>query len=202
MPASDDMLASDDPLAFFRGWFAEAEAAEPDLPDAASLATVSAEGRPSIRVVLVRLRDDGTFEFHTNRESRKGLELAQNPHAALTWHWKSQGRQVRVEGDAAPMTDEESDDYWQQRARGSQISATISAQSRPVDSREELEVRRRELESSLGYFPVPRPPHWGGYRVTPLLFEFWVHRDDRLHDRLEFRRQRAGEPWTAMRLQP
>lgn len=205
MPAADALpegLNVSDPLELFRSWFVEAEAGEPDLPEAAHLATVSAEGRPSNRVVLTRLRDDGTFEFHTNRQSLKGVELAQNPHAALTWHWKSLGRQVRVEGEAAAMTEEESDAYWQQRASGSQISATLSAQSQPVDSREELEARHRELESKYGYFPVPRPSHWGGYRVTPGRIEFWVHRDDRLHDRLEFRRESDGERWATARLQP
>ena len=128
--------------------------------------------------------------------------MAENPHVALTWHWKSLGRQVRVEGVAALLSDEQSDAYWNERARGSQISASISQQSEPVDSREELDRRRADLDASAGYFPVARPSHWGGYLVRPDLIEFWIHRDDRLHDRLQFRRTETAGEWLATRLQP
>ncbi|HJM88538.1 MAG TPA: pyridoxamine 5'-phosphate oxidase [Dehalococcoidia bacterium] len=196
------MLPTDDPIDLYRTWLAEATSSEPDLAEAANLATASAEGRPSSRLVLVQLREDGDFEFHTNRQSRKGREMAENPHVALTWHWKSLGRQVRVEGVAALLSDEQSDAYWNERARGSQISASISQQSEPVDSREELDRRRADLDASAGYFPVARPSHWGGYLVRPDLIEFWIHRDDRLHDRLQFRRTETAGEWLATRLQP
>lgn len=195
-------MAQDDPLTLFLEWFAEAERSEPDLPEAAHLATATAAGRPSGRVVLVRPGEDEGFEFHTNRRSRKGRELAENPFAALLWHWKSLGRQVRVEGTVAPLSDEASDAYWDARAKGSQISALLSDQSEPIGSREELEQRHRELQSRFGYFPIPRPSHWGGYRLTPDRYEFWTHRDDRLHDRLVFTREGEGGPWQSMLLQP
>ena len=196
------MLPTDDPIYLYRTWFAEATSSEPDLAEAANLATASAEGRPSSRLVLVRLREDGDFEFHTNRQSRKGREMAENPYVALTWHWKSLGRQVRVEGVAALLSDEQSDAYWDERARGSQISASISEQSEPVDSREELDRRRADLDASEGDFSVARPSHWGGYLVRPDRIEFWIHRDDRLHDRLQFRRTEIAGEWSAVRLQP
>ena len=196
------MLPTDDPIDLYRTWFAEATSSEPDLAEAANLATASAEGRPSSRLVLVRLREDGDFEFHTNRQSRKGREMAENPHVALTWHWKSLGRQVRVEGVAALLSDEQSDAYWDERARGSQISASISQQSEPIDAREELERRREDLDESAGYFPVARPSHWGGYLVRPDRIEFWIHRDDRLHDRLQYRRTEIAGEWSVVRLQP
>jgi pyridoxamine 5'-phosphate oxidase len=195
-------MAQDDPLTLFLEWFAEAERAEPDLPESAHLATADAAGRPSGRVVLVRSSDGGGFEFHTNRNSQKGRELAENPFGALVWHWKSLGRQVRVEGAVAPLSDEESDAYWDARAKGSQISAMLSDQSEPVGSREELHQRHQELESRFGYFPVPRPSHWGGYRLTPDRYEFWTHRDDRLHERLAFSQPSEGGAWQATLLQP
>lgn len=195
-------MAPDDPLTLFLEWFAEAEQAEPDLPEAAHLATATAAGRPSGRIVLARPGEGGGFEFHTNRRSRKGRELAENAFAALVWHWKSLGRQVRVEGAVALLSDELSDAYWDARTKGSQISAMLSDQSEPIGSREELEQRHRELESRFGYFPVSRPPHWGGYRLTPDRYEFWTHRDDRLHDRLEFSREHEGRPWQSTLLQP
>jgi pyridoxamine 5'-phosphate oxidase len=195
-------MAEQDPLTLFLEWFAEAEGAEPDLPEAAHLATADAAGRPSGRVVLVRPSTGGGFEFHTNRNSQKGRELAENPFGALVWHWKSLGRQVRVEGAVAPLSDEESDAYWDARAKGSQISAMLSDQSEPIGSREELEQRHRELESRFGYFPIPRSSHWGGYRLTPDRYEFWTHRDDRLHDRLAFTRPSEGGLWQSTLLQP
>jgi pyridoxamine 5'-phosphate oxidase len=195
-------MAEQDPLTLFLEWFAEAERAESDLPEAAHLATATAEGRPSGRVVLVRPSDGGGFEFHTNTRSQKGRELAENPFAALVWHWKSLGRQVRMEGTVAPLSDAESDAYWNARAKGSQISAMLSDQSEPIGAREELEQRHRELESRFGYFPVPRPSHWGGYRLTPDRYEFWMHREDRLHERLAFSQASEGGAWQLTLLQP
>jgi pyridoxamine 5'-phosphate oxidase len=190
-----------DPFVLFEQWFAEASAAEP-AADAASLATVDAAGQPSNRVVLVKRVSADGFEFHTNYRSRKGRELAANPRAALAYHWKSLGRSVRVEGVAEPLGGEESDAYWYSRPRASRISARISEQSEPVGSRTELEERSAGEAARIGEGEVERPAHWGGYRLVPLRIEFWTHRDDRLHDRLEFTRPSPGAPWSARRLQP
>jgi pyridoxamine 5'-phosphate oxidase len=191
-----------DPFALFEEWFAEAEAAEPGLPDAAALATVSAEGRPSNRVVLVKRVTAEGFEFFTNYESRKGDDLAANPAAALAYHWKSLGRSVRVEGDAHRLPSEASDAYWYSRPRGSRISARVSEQSRAVESRADLESRTRAEEARIGEGEVERPPHWGGYRLVPLRIEFWTHRENRLHDRVEFTREAADGEWRTRLLQP
>jgi pyridoxamine 5'-phosphate oxidase len=191
-----------DPIAVFEEWFAEAAAREPGLPDAASLATVSAEGRPSNRVVLVKAVSEAGFDFYTNYRSRKGEELASNPAAALTYHWKSLGRSVRVEGDVEPLSSEASDAYWYTRPRGSRISARVSEQSQPVGSRAELEGRSAAEAERIGEGEIERPAHWGGYRLVPLRIEFWTHRDDRLHDRLEFARSTPDAPWESRLLQP
>lgn len=191
-----------DPFVQFDEWFAEATDAEPGLPDAAALATVSAEGRPSSRVVLVKRVSSEGFEFFTNYESRKGGDLAANPAAALTYHWKSVGRSVRVEGDAHRLPPEASDAYWYSRPRGSRISARISSQSRAVDSRTDLETRSAAEAARIGEAEVDRPSHWGGYRLVPVRIEFWTHRDDRLHDRLEFARKAADGEWQTRLLQP
>jgi len=191
-----------DPIAQFEQWFAEAEAAEPGLPDAAALATVSAAGRPSNRVVLVKRVSSEGFEFFTNYESRKGDDLAANSAAALTYHWKSLGRSVRIEGDADRLPPEASDGYWNSRPRGSRISARISSQSRPVASRADLEARTAAEVARVGEGAIERPPHWGGYRLVPLRIEFWTHRDNRLHERLEFTREAVGGEWTMRLLQP
>jgi pyridoxamine 5'-phosphate oxidase len=187
-----------EPLPQFERWFAEA--AELPLAEAAALATADGDARPSARMVLVKSWDQRGFVFFTNYESRKGAELADNPRAALLFHWQPLGRQVRIEGPVAQVTGRESDAYFASRPRGSQLSAAASAQSHPVAGREELEARVRQLERRLGEGPVPRPPWWGGYRLDPVSFEFWQHNEDRLHDRLRY--LRSGSGWQLTRLQP
>ncbi len=190
-----------DPFTLFEEWFSEASAAE-DAANAAALATVSADGRPSNRVVLVQAAGTGGFEFHTNYRSRKGLELAANPAAALTYHWKSLGRAVRIEGDVHRLSAEESDAYWYTRARASRISARISAQSEPVATRADLEAATTLEAQRIGDAEVERPPHWGGYRLVPTRVEFWQHRDDRLHERIAFTRATPDDEWQSTLLQP
>lgn len=189
-----------EPFAFFRSWMAEAEAAEPNDPNAMALATVGPDGRPSIRVVLLKGLDDHGFVFYTNTQSRKGDHLASHPLAGLNFHWKSLRRQVRVEGRVEPVTATEADAYFATRPRGSRIGAWASLQSRPLDSRATLERRVADLEAQYAGAEVPRPPHWSGYRVVPDLVEFWQDREFRLHDRFQY--TRAGDGWTVLRLYP
>ncbi len=189
-----------DPFAFFRAWLAEAETAEPNDPNAMALATVGPDGRPSIRVVLLKGLDARGFVFYTNTESRKGDHLAAHPLAAVNFHWKSLRRQVRVEGVVERVTEAEADAYFASRPRGSQIGAWASLQSRPLDSRATLERRVRELEALHAGRDVPRPPHWSGYRIVPQLMEFWQDREFRLHDRFQYAAGPDG--WTVARLYP
>jgi len=183
-------------------WFAAARRADPQ-PEAAALATVGPDGQPSNRLVLVRQWDARGFEVFTNLRSRKALEIGEQPRVALTFHWKPLGRQVRIEGVAAPMSAAESDAYWASRPRGSRISAAASDQSEPIESRAALLAKRDALEER---YPegadVPRPPHWGGFRIVPLRVEFWQHEDDRYHQRLEYSRLAARSPWRTTILQP
>ena len=195
-------METEEPLMLFGVWFEEAVAGEPGLPDAASLATADAAGRPSNRVVLVKRVSEAGFEFHTNYRSRKGAELAANPWAALTYHWKSLGRSVRVEGRVEQLSAEESDTYWFTRPRESRISARSSEQSQPVGSREELEARSAAEAERIGDGEVERPEHWGGYRVVPHRIEFWTHREDRFHERVEFARESVDGEWVRGLLQP
>ena len=190
-----------DPIRQFTAWFEEARSAGVSQPEAAALATASTAGAPSVRMVLVKKADDDGFVFFTNYESRKGGELAANPRAALLFHWEPFGRQVRVEGRVARTTREESEAYAHSRARGSQLSALASPQSRPVESRELLEHRVAELDERHAGSEIPLPEHWGGFRLTPETFEFWQHRDNRLHDRLRYTRG-AGTVWHIERLAP
>lgn len=196
------MIAHETPFAHFDAWFADARGADPQ-PEAAALASADGRGRPSNRLVLVRNWSERGWEVHTNLESRKGRELLSRPWAALTWHWKPLGRQVRVEGMVERMADEESDAYWRARPRESQVSAVASDQSEPIADRAALERRRQDVARAYpDGVEVPRPVDWGGLRVVPLRVEFWQHADDRFHDRLEYTRDAVGEPWRTRVLQP
>lgn len=194
------MFDRTEPFELFAEWFADARRAEAVNPDAVCLATVSPSGVPSARMVLLKGFDVAGFVFYSNGESAKAADMAANPAAALCAYWKALGRQVRIEGSVAPVSAAEADAYFATRARGSQIGAWASEQSRPVDSRTVLETRVAELERKWAGQPVPRPPHWGGWRLAPQRIEFWLDRPDRLHDRLAF--ARIGTGWTRQRLQP
>jgi pyridoxamine 5'-phosphate oxidase len=189
-----------DPLRQFERWYEEAAAAI-EFPEAVALATATADGSPSVRMVLAKSFGDAGFKFHTGRGSRKARELAENPRGALLFHWQPLGRQVRVEGPVTSIGDAESEEYFRTRPRDGQIAAWASAQSEPIGSREQLEQRVAELEREFEGRDVPLPPHWGGYRLEPELWEFWQHRDSRLHDRFRYARQDGGE-WTIERLGP
>ena len=179
---------SADPLAQLREWLET---------DAVALATATAEGAPSVRMVLLKSADERGLVFFTSYVSRKGRELAENPRAAMLFH--SPGRQIRVEGAVEKVSAEESDAYWETRPRGSKIAASVSSQSEPIESRDALEGRFAELDAAQpGH--IPRPPHWGGYRLLPDSYEFWEHRENRLHDRVRYRR--SGESWEIERLSP
>ena len=189
-----------DPFALFAEWLAEARLSEPNDPEAMAVATVDAEGRPSSRMVLLKGHAPDGFVFYTNKQSRKGGELAGNPNAALLFHWKSLRRQVRIEGAVAPVGDAEADAYFASRSRDSQLGAWASDQSRPLDSRATFEARYQEMRERFEGAEVPRPPHWSGYRVTPDRIEFWNDRAHRLHERRLFVRDGGG--WSEGLLYP
>ncbi len=189
----------DDPIAQLRAWLDEARAIA-DVPQAMTLATATPDGKPSARVVLLRGLDDHGLTFFTNRTSRKGEELGQNPRAAVAIHWWELGRQARVDGDVEDVPPEESETYWETRPRASQIAAWSSPQSQPLSSRDELDRRVAELEERFAGEPVPLPPFWGGYRLVPESIELWIHRDNRLHDRHLYVRENTG--WRRLRLAP
>ena len=191
-----------DPLALFAEWYEQAAKSEPNDPSAMSVATVGPDGMPSVRMVLLKGYDASGFVFYTNFESRKGRQLIANPKAALLFHWKSLRRQVRLEGPVSQTTAEEADAYFATRARGSQIGAWASDQSRPLESRFALEKRVATTAAKHVIGEVPRPPYWSGFRVQPLLIEFWQDGAFRLHDRLEYRRPAPDEPWTTRTLYP
>jgi pyridoxamine 5'-phosphate oxidase len=187
-----------DPLRQFEAWFDEAAATGMRAPEAVALATATPNGAPSVRMVLMKGFDERGFTFFSNYESRKGQELAVNPRAALLFHWDALGRQVRIEGPVGQLDPAESAEYILSRPRASQISALISPQSRPVESREWLEARVAEYER---HDRVPLPDNWGGYRLAPQSYEFWQHRDDRLHDRVAYLPDESGA-WRTQRLAP
>lgn len=191
-----------EPIALFAAWMAEARASEPNDSNAMSLATVDADGRPDVRIVLLKGVDEQGFTFFTNLESTKAVQLAASPSAALCFHWKSQRRQVRVRGPVTPVSTAEADAYFASRAAQSRISAIASDQSRPMASRAAFEQRVAELSVIYGDGPdIPRPPHWGGFRLAPSEIEFWQDQSFRMHDRLRFYRKDAGG-WATVRLYP
>jgi pyridoxamine 5'-phosphate oxidase len=195
-----DEIAEDEPFAPFARWFELAMRSEP-LAETMTLATATRDGRPSVRAVLLKGADPRGFVFYTNTESRKAEQLSTNPHAALCFHWKSLGRQIRIEGGVKPVSAEEADAYFLSRARDSQIGAWASEQSRPLPSREALEARFAAFNRTYaGQQSVPRPAYWSGYRVRPDRIEFWHERPFRLHDRVVFLRE--GEQWRKGRLFP
>ena len=190
----------DDPFAFFRHWFDQALQAKLYEPNAMTLVTCTSEGKPSARIVLLKGFDERGFTFFTNHESRKGHEMAENPFVALVFYWGEIERQVRVEGRVIQVTAAESDAYFQSRPRGSQLGAWASEQSTVIAGREALEQRLKQIEEQVGEGPIPRPPHWGGFRVVPEMIEFWQGRPNRLHDRIRF--QKSETAWIQERLSP
>jgi pyridoxamine 5'-phosphate oxidase len=194
--------AAEEPLALFHDWMEQARHHEPNDPEAMSVASVDAEGRPDVRMVLLKDADERGFVFYTNLESAKGRELRGQPHAALCFHWKSIRRQVRVRGPVATVSDAEADAYFATRAKDSQIGAWASAQSRPMEGRFAFEREIARYATKYALMKVPRPPHWSGFRVMPLEIEFWRDRPFRLHDRLVYRRDSPSTAWRTERLFP
>lgn len=203
--AESELAAAGDPFDLFNTWFSEAERNEPNDANAMTLATATATGVPSARMVLLK-GVDGTdapargFVFYTNLESRKGGELLANPHAALCFHWKSLRRQIRIEGGVTPVDHAEADAYYRSRPRGSQIGAWASAQSRPLSGRGELVKQVAKVTARYPIGEIPRPPYWSGFRLVPRRIEFWRNQQFRLHDRLVYIAAKSG--WQTERLYP
>lgn len=189
-----------DPIRAFSAWFDEAVAAGIAQPEAMALATSTPDGRPSVRMVLLKGHDERGFTFFTNRESRKGTEVAANSHAALVLYWQPLNRQVRIEGTVERIADAESEAYFATRPPGSRIAAWASPQSQPIAGRDELDRRYARIEARFSGGEVPLPPFWGGYRVVPEAIELWQGRESRLHDRIRY--ERAPDGWTRERLAP
>jgi pyridoxamine 5'-phosphate oxidase len=197
---NDEVVTNADPFALFGEWLKAAEAAEPNDPNAMSLATVDADGMPNVRTVLLKGHDDRGFVFYTNYESAKGRELLAHPKAALNFHWKSLGRQVRLRGAVAPVSAAEANAYFASRPRGSRIGAWASQQSRPLESRFALEKAVAAYTTRFAIGEIPRPAYWSGFRLSPSEIEFWSAGTFRLHDRVRYRR--VGEGWETTRLYP
>ena len=197
-----EIEAVQDPIALFEAWFKDARAKEPNDPNAVALATADAKGRPNVRMVLLKHVDRHGFVFYTNTESVKGAELKANTNAALCFHWKSLGRQVRVRGPVARVSDAEADAYFATRPKDSQIGAWASAQSRPLEGRFALEKEVARVAAKYALSSVPRPPYWSGFRLQPFEIEFWRNRPFRLHDRLVYRRDKLNAPWRTEKLFP
>jgi len=203
VPLQDrELVPADEPMELFREWFAEAKAHEPNDPEAMALASVDAQGLPDVRMVLLKHVDHEGFVFYTNLESAKGEELAANPRAALSFHWKSLRRQVRVRGPVSRVSDAEADAYFATRPKDSQIGAWASAQSRPLEGRFALEKEVARYAAKYALSTVPRPPFWSGFRVQPLTIEFWRDRPFRLHERIRYSRKSPGDSWKADHLFP
>ena len=191
------------PFVQFERWFADARQAQPNMPEAMTIATCGEDGTVSARIGLLKAFDDHGFVFFTNYNSRKASQIRDNPHIALCFYWQALDRQVRVEGAAVKVTEEQSDAYFATRPRGSQLGAWASEQSKVmIGGRGELDAKFRELETTYRDKTVPRPPHWGGYRVIPNLIEFWQGRQDRLHDRFAYRLRADAKDWVIERLSP
>jgi pyridoxamine 5'-phosphate oxidase len=197
----DENQLGPDPIVEFQVWFATAGDAGAPAHDAMTLATASPDGRPSARMVLLKQADQRGFVFYSNYDSRKGRDLAVNPQAALVFYWAGLDRSVRVEGNVERLSTAESDDYFATRPRDGQLSSVTSVQSQPVGSREELDRRFEEMKKTFEGKPVPRPPHWGGYRLKPIRIEFWQQRFARLNDRVEYVLLADGT-WKKARLSP
>ncbi len=193
-------MKATNPFSLFLDWYREAvDAGVPD-PSIMTLATVDGDGNPSARIVLLKSFDEDGFVFYTNYDSRKGMDLAKNPRAALVLHWLKTGRQVRIEGHTKKVSAKESDQYFESRPRGSQLGAWASAQSRVIPSETSLDESLKKWESAFRNQPVPRPPYWGGYRVLPFRMEFWSDRENRMHERWLF--EKKGREWVLSRLAP
>jgi pyridoxamine 5'-phosphate oxidase len=202
-PIDDGGIAErDDPFTLFDAWMEQARKSEPNEANAMAIATADADGRPNIRMVLLKGVDHRGFVFYTNLESAKGRELTANPAIALCFHWKSLRKQIRVRGPVAPVSDAEADAYFATRPKDSQIGAWASAQSRPMEGRFVFEREVAKYAAKYALTKVPRPPYWSGFRVSPLEIEFWRDRPFRLHDRLVYRRDDANAPWHTLRLFP
>jgi pyridoxamine 5'-phosphate oxidase len=200
-PSAAPTTTSDDPFALFETWYAEARASEPNDSNAMALATATADGRPSVRMVLLKGHGPDGFIFYTNFEGRKAQEILENPQVALLFHWKSLRRQVRIEGVATRVDDATADAYFASRSRDSQLGAWASDQSRPLPDRATFERRYDEVAARFEGQSVPRPPHWSGFRVTPRAIEFWLDRAHRLHERTRYEADGAGG-WRAGMLYP
>jgi pyridoxamine 5'-phosphate oxidase len=197
-----DFTAADEPFRLFAQWLDDATRTEPADPNAMAVATVDADGMPDVRMVLLKGFDESGLVFYTNLDSQKGRELDRNPKAALLFHWKSRNRQVRLRGVVTRVSEAEADGYFATRSRLSQIGAWASKQSAPLESRLAFEKAIARYTAKFAIGSVPRPPHWSGFRIAPLSVEFWEDRPFRLHERIEFRRDGLGAPWSKTRLYP